>query len=140
MVWVAICRCATVGIDVEKIRPLPDATELTSQLHPLEREALLRVPPIDLETAFYRCWTRKEAVLKAVGMGLNMPLNSFSVHTGSQKRGWITSVPASTDHNTQAKQTTDDHWTSSDIATTVGYQCSVAARAPELEVVIHLAR
>ena len=139
MVWVALCRCASVGIDVEKLRPLPDAAELTSQLHPHEREALLSLPRAELQTAFYRCWTRKEAVLKAVGMGLSMPLQSFSVYTGPQQNGWIASLAAVGPHDAAATLDAIDQWTSSDIHATDGYQCSMAASAPHLEVVVRLA-
>lgn len=140
MVWIALCRCATIGIDVEKVRPLPDAAELTSQLHPLEREALLYLPPEELETAFYRCWTRKEAVLKALGMGLSMPLHSFRVDTGPQEGCWIISAAGHKDHSTDATHSADARWTCRDISTPIGYQCSMAAHAPSLEVVVNLAR
>lgn len=139
MVWVALCRSAKVGIDVEKIRPLPDAADLTSQLHPLERQELLALPPEKLEAAFYRCWTRKEAVLKAVGMGLSMPLHSFCVHTGPQTSGWIPAA-AEEEINQDAPPVVGEQWTSRDIPSSIGYQCSVAAHAPRTDVLIHLAR
>lgn len=140
IVWVALCNCAAVGIDVEKIRPLPDAAELTSQLHPQEREALLCLPPAALETAFYRCWTRKEAVLKAVGMGLSMPLQSFNVRTGPQEHDWILSITENNGCCTDTAPSADAQWTSRDIATIIGYQCSVAAHAPLLDIAVDLAR
>ena len=136
MVWVALCRCASVGIDVEKMRPLPDAADLTSQLHPQEQNDLLSLPPAELQTAFYRCWTRKEAVIKAVGMGLSMPLQSFSVHTGPQESGWIASVTANAVCGMDAVLDAAGQWTCRDIRTTDGYQCSVAARSPRLDVLI----
>ncbi|MBD8894421.1 4'-phosphopantetheinyl transferase superfamily protein [Desulfovibrio desulfuricans] len=139
MVWVALCRCASVGIDVERMRPLPDAAELTSQLHPQEQKDLLSLPPGELQAAFYRCWTRKEAVIKAVGMGLSMPLQSFSVHTGPQESGWIASFTANAVHGMAAMLEGGGQWTSRDIRTTDGYQCSVAAHSPCLDVVVHLA-
>ena len=139
MVWVALCRCASVGIDVERMRPLPDAAELTSQLHPQEQKDLLALPPAELQTAFYRCWTRKEAVIKAAGMGLSMPLQSFSVHTGPQESGWIASFTANAAQGTATMLEDGGQWTSRDIRTTDGYQCSVAARCPSLDVVVCLA-
>ena len=139
MVWVALCRCASVGIDVERIRPLPDAAELTSQLHPQEQKDLLALPPAELQTAFYRCWTRKEAVIKAAGMGLSMPLQSFSVHTGPQESGWIASFTANAAQGTATMLEDGGQWTSRDIRTTDGYQCSVAAHCPSLDVVVCLA-
>jgi 4'-phosphopantetheinyl transferase len=60
-------------------------------IRPIEREVATRffspteiasMAPLDGEAwfdAFYRCWTRKEAILKVEGMGLRIPLNSFDV-------------------------------------------------------------
>ncbi len=135
MVWVALCRCASVGIDVESMRPLPDAAELTSQLHPQEQKDLLSLPQAELQTAFYRCWTRKEAIIKAVGMGLSIPLQSFSVNTGPQDSGWIASFTANAAQGTATMLEDGGQWTSRDIRTTDGYQCSVAAHCPSLDVV-----
>jgi len=67
-----------VGVDVEDVRPIEadvaerhfSATEL-SDLRGLEGDAWL--------TGFYRCWTRKEAILKAEGVGLSHALDSFDV-------------------------------------------------------------
>ena len=140
MVWVALCRCASVGIDVESMRPLPDAAELTSQLHPQEQKDLLSLPQAELQTAFYRCWTRKEAIIKAVGMGLSIPLQSFSVNTGPQDSGWIASFTANVVQGTATMLEDGGQWTSLDIRTTEDYQCSVAAHSPCLDVVVCLAR
>jgi len=45
--------------------------------HPAERAALLELPAADVQSAFLRCWTRKEAVIKALGEGLSRPLGRF---------------------------------------------------------------
>ena len=138
MVWVALCRTAAVGIDVEQFRPLPDAADLTDQLHPQERHALLALPEEYLEKAFFRCWTRKEAVLKACGTGLNTPLHSFCVRTEQQQSNWILSAPVASACAPQCATSTTDQWTSHDIATPAAYQCSVAACAPHLEVLVRI--
>ena len=134
MVWVALCRSAAVGIDVEQIRPLPDAADLTDQLHPQERHALLALPENELEKAFFRCWARKEAVLKACGTGLSTPLNSFCVSTEQQQGNWILAAPAANTCAPPCATATTDQWTSHDITTAAAYQCSVAACAPHLVV------
>ncbi|WP_374289819.1 4'-phosphopantetheinyl transferase superfamily protein [Desulfovibrio desulfuricans] len=127
MVWVALCRSTPVGIDVEKMRPLPDAADLTGQLHPHERQALLALPETELETAFYRCWTRKEALLKAVGTGLSTPLQDCCVRIDQQDDNWVLRAP------TPAA----GQWTSRDLAVADGYQCSVAAQSPRLHLEVH---
>ena len=127
MVWVAVCRSTPVGIDVEKMHPLPDAAELTGQLHPQERQALLALPETELETAFYRCWTRKEALLKAVGTGLSTPLQDFCVRIDQQNDSWVLRAPTSA----------TGQWTCRDLAVADGYQCSVAAQAPRLRIEVH---
>jgi 4'-phosphopantetheinyl transferase len=74
----AVDHAQPVGVDVEDVRPIEaevadghfSATEL-SDLRGLQGDAWL--------TGFYRCWTRKEAILKAEGVGLSRALDSFDV-------------------------------------------------------------
>lgn len=74
----AISRDGALGIDIEKARPIED---MVAQLHfsPTEYAELSRMKPGEWLDGFYRCWTRKEAVIKANGLGLSMPLDSFDV-------------------------------------------------------------
>jgi 4'-phosphopantetheinyl transferase len=66
---VAFARDADVGIDVEKIREDFGGDEIASSQLPQEARA----------RGFFRCWTRKEAYLKARGDGLQIPLRDFHV-------------------------------------------------------------
>jgi len=60
-----------VGIDIEEIRPFPEMESVARQFFsPSEIDDLANAPAIDRLTAFFRCWTRKEAGLKATGEGL----------------------------------------------------------------------
>jgi 4'-phosphopantetheinyl transferase len=72
-----------LGVDVEQIRrPVTDLWNIAKRFFaPAEVEDLRRAgsDPDDLAEAFFRCWTRKEAYIKAVGEGLNIPLDSFRV-------------------------------------------------------------
>lgn len=76
----AVALGREVGIDLEPLRPVPDARSLArSFFSAVEGEALARVPDALLHAAFLNGWTRKEALIKAVGDGLSMPLDAFDV-------------------------------------------------------------
>lgn len=69
-----------LGVDLEHIRPLPDAHELVSRFFaPNEIQAWRQVTPAGQQAAFFAIWTAKEAYLKAVGQGLAIPLDSFEI-------------------------------------------------------------
>lgn len=78
---------AKIGVDVEHVRPLPDMPKLIENFfHAHEAEACYGGRPrtgAPDEAAFYTCWVRKEAVLKAIGMGLHFPLTAFMVNAGT---------------------------------------------------------
>ncbi|HSZ19764.1 MAG TPA: 4'-phosphopantetheinyl transferase superfamily protein [Candidatus Acidoferrum sp.] len=76
----AFARERNLGIDVEHVRA-ESAGEDIAQHYFSAREVndLRTLPPEARAEGFFRCWTRKEAYLKATGMGLQLPLDSFSV-------------------------------------------------------------
>jgi 4'-phosphopantetheinyl transferase len=68
---VAVARDRDVGVDVERVREDADRWALVDHaLTARERRQLQRVPPADRAHAFLSMWTRKEALLKAAGVGL----------------------------------------------------------------------
>lgn len=76
----AFSRSREVGIDVEAIRPLPAADAIAAQFFsPRESAAYRAAAPRDRPLAFFRCWTRKEAFLKALGVGLSVRLDELDV-------------------------------------------------------------
>lgn len=73
---------APVGIDVEEGCP-PDFHVLAPVvMHAAELDPFGRLPDADARVAFRRLWTRKEAVLKAAGMGFSRDPRSFVVGIG----------------------------------------------------------
>ena len=69
-----------VGVDVEAHRPLDDLRRLAATVFsPHELAVLDSLPPAQQPSAFYACWTRKEAFIKAIGEGLYFPLDHFDV-------------------------------------------------------------
>lgn len=79
----ALTRELDVGADLELIRPLDNLDSLAASVFSAgELAALHALPGPERQTAFYRCWTRKEAFIKALGDGLSWPLDSFDVTLG----------------------------------------------------------
>ncbi|WP_445330273.1 4'-phosphopantetheinyl transferase family protein [Tychonema sp. BBK16] len=77
---IAVTKNRNIGIDIESIRAdFPWQQIAESFFSPLEN-AVLRSLPVDIQhQAFFTCWTRKEAYIKAVGKGLSIPLDGFDV-------------------------------------------------------------
>ena len=69
-----------LGVDVEKVRHLESLTQIAQRHFSDSEYRKLDALPVDArELAFYRCWTRKEAYIKALGEGLSLALDSFDV-------------------------------------------------------------
>jgi len=73
-----------VGCDVERIDPALDWPPLAETFFTAtERAALAALPPEAARRAFFACWARKEAFVKALGLGLSWPLDAFDVSVGA---------------------------------------------------------
>src|SRR5262249_7275622 len=69
-----------IGVDVEQIRPLADMQQIANRFFCTEEATeIMSAPQTERERAFFLCWTRKEAYIKATGDGLSAPLGSFRV-------------------------------------------------------------
>ena len=69
-----------IGIDLEYARPMLRVQQIAAGFMSAHEMALLSELPIDQQQeAFYLCWTRKEAYIKAIGVGLEQPLRRFEV-------------------------------------------------------------
>ncbi|MFD9375467.1 4'-phosphopantetheinyl transferase family protein [Streptomyces sp. NPDC059999] len=106
-----------VGIDVERIREL-DVEQLDAPvLTPAERRAVRAMPEgPSRATAFLRCWTRKEAVLKAVGIGITTDL------TALETRSWAPG-PA---HITLSALGSPTTWRVADVLAPAGWTAALA--------------
>lgn len=110
LVMIALAE-APVGIDVEGFPDPGTVADVAGQLHPRERTELAALPAAERPAAFARCWTRKEALLKAIGVGLNEDPSLTHVGTGP-------------------KPVSHDSWLLADVATYPGYAAAVAVRRP----------
>jgi 4'-phosphopantetheinyl transferase len=76
----AVALNLEVGIDVEHMHYMEDAEQIAENFFSLQERKTLRSLPEHLRTeAFFCCWTRKEAYVKALGDGLSLPLDRFDV-------------------------------------------------------------
>ena len=112
---IAVCRGSEVGIDIERERPT-DALSIARRFFaPPEADALALLPLDQQLPSFYRCWVRKESLLKATGDGFACPMDSFDVGLAG---------PAS---RTIALKTGDGsrHWTIADVPVASGYAAAL---------------
>ncbi|MBD2089188.1 4'-phosphopantetheinyl transferase superfamily protein [Microcoleus sp. FACHB-1515] len=72
---IAVAIDQPVGVDVEQIRSIEFRSLLDRYFHPQEVRAIACLPSEEQQLAFFRCWTRKEAYLKAIGCGIANGLN-----------------------------------------------------------------
>jgi 4'-phosphopantetheinyl transferase len=80
LVLYAFGRGVEIGVDLERVRPMPDAAAIAERFFaPSEYDVFRSVPPDQQSQAFFNCWTRKEAFVKAIGDGLTCPLHGFEV-------------------------------------------------------------
>jgi 4'-phosphopantetheinyl transferase len=80
IVLIACALRRALGVDVEHMRPDIEALRIAERFFSeAERRALATLAPDRQRDAFYACWTRKEAYIKATGDGLSLPRDQFDV-------------------------------------------------------------
>lgn len=94
---IATARDAAIGCDIEWRNPELACPKVAERLFaPKEYDALMALPSEQWVAGFFNCWTRKEAYVKALGLGLSYPLDAFTVTVApgeparftSDERGW----------------------------------------------------
>ena len=76
----AVTRDRAIGIDLEYLRADIEWMQIAARFFsPREHAMLSSLPPAARLEAFFTCWTRKEAYIKARGEGLALPLDQFDV-------------------------------------------------------------
>jgi 4'-phosphopantetheinyl transferase len=86
---------------------------------------LQSLPLEQRETAFFTCWTRKEAYIKAQGLGLSMPLDSFDVSLAPHEPALLRA--------TRPDPQEASRWTLLALDIDPSYQAAVAAEGQRLE-------
>ena len=80
MALFSFTQSSSIGVDIEHIHPIKDIHLIAkSFLSSEEMEAFLEIPKEMQQGSFFRVWTRKEALSKAIGTGISMPLEQLEV-------------------------------------------------------------
>jgi 4'-phosphopantetheinyl transferase len=116
-----------IGVDVELVREDVDHLSLAKHAFSEQESAALgALSGRRRSRAFYACWTRKEAYVKALGVGLAMPLSEFSVSVDPDGPAALLAVASSPDEPRA--------WALRAFSAGEGYPCAFAVRAPVADV------
>lgn len=115
----AFTRGREIGIDVEHVRAEFAGMEIAGRFFSRREFAALEALPESLRTtAFFNCWTRKEAYIKARGEGLSFPLDKFDVSLAPGE-------PAALLH-TDGETREAERWSLSELQAGEGYAAALA--------------
>jgi 4'-phosphopantetheinyl transferase len=114
-----------IGVDIEAVRNMPNALGIARRFFTVGEAELLAAAE-NVSDYFFRFWTRKEAVIKAVGTGLATPLSDFDVSSGLQAdEPWRTVRVASLP---------DDVWAVHDLPAADGYRAAICVETSPLAI------
>lgn len=123
----AFTKCHEIGVDIEYMREdLTDEQIAVRFFSTNEVETLLALPKNQQKEAFFTCWTRKEAYIKARGEGLSLPLDQFDVSLIPGEAAALLSTRP--DPGEAAR------WLLHELAPEKGYVAAVAVRAHKLQL------
>lgn len=115
----AFARHAQIGIDLELIRGNIEYEQIAQRFFsPQEQSSLRTLPATEMASGFFRCWTRKEAYIKARGQGLSIPLDQFTVSLGPGEAARLL-------HDQNDPQAAV-HWSLYNLAPGAGYAAALA--------------
>ncbi|MFZ0807231.1 MAG: 4'-phosphopantetheinyl transferase superfamily protein [Candidatus Sulfotelmatobacter sp.] len=127
MLGVAMGR--EIGVDVEAIRPDVETDKLAERFFSQrERESIRALPQPDRVSAFFRCWSCKEAFLKAQGVGLSRGLGSFDVEVNSARPAHLIATRPDAGEATK--------WHLHEVKGAAGYAAAVAVEGSIREIKI----
>jgi 4'-phosphopantetheinyl transferase len=116
----AVTRHHEIGVDIEYLDREVSVSEIAKRFFS-QRESgqLLSLHPTAQRPAFFRCWTRKEAFLKAKGMGITFGLDQFSVSLHPEEKAQLLETPYDPEEAAQ--------WTLVHLEPAPGYVGAIAA-------------
>ena len=128
LIIIAVTNIAEVGVDVEKIRPFSNEMGLADRyFSPRECETLRRLGPEERTTAFFHAWTRKEACLKAMGVGLSYGLDRVEVSLHPEEPTRLLRIDGEENHAYP--------WTLISLSPSPGYVGALAVKSRECRLI-----
>ncbi len=123
-VLIGLSQAIDLGVDIEKIRLDLNLSQLAKRFFSEKEVAFLnQLPKAQKAIGFFNAWTRKEAYIKARGMGLAIPLSGFSV----ELRPGYEAKLIETSHDPGALK----KWSLKDLPAPEGYRAAVVAQATD---------
>src|SRR5262249_13720703 len=117
---VALAPARRVGVDVERVQASRDVDGIAGRFFsPAECAALASLAPGLRHDAFFTCWTRKEAYIKATGRGLSLGLASFDVALAPGEAARLLA--------TRPEASERERWSLRDLDVGDGYKAAVVA-------------
>jgi 4'-phosphopantetheinyl transferase len=121
----AVTEGRELGVDVEHVRADFASDDIARRFFSSHEVGVLcELPENDRVAAFFRCWTRKEAYIKATGRGMSQPLDCFDVTLGS---GDDVALLRNEDGS-------HERWRLVDIAVGAGYAGALAVEKPVSDI------
>ncbi|MFZ0318420.1 MAG: 4'-phosphopantetheinyl transferase superfamily protein [Candidatus Sulfotelmatobacter sp.] len=120
----AFTRRREIGVDIEQVRRDFEVEGIANRFFSENEQAqLANLPGIDRFEGFFRCWTRKEAYVKATGDGLSLPLHQFDVSIASSETNALLA--------TRPDNAESALWSLRDVTAPAGYVAAICVHGHE---------
>jgi 4'-phosphopantetheinyl transferase len=119
LILVALAAGRQIGVDVERVRDDMEPEAMARRFFSSREKAdIAALPARQRRDAFFRCWTRKEAFIKAKGEGLSLPLDQFDVSVNPAQPAILLA--------TRPDPVEASRWVIQDLKVAAGHTASVA--------------
>jgi len=124
---IALTKNNIIGIDVEVINRKIEVEQVAQHFFAKgEFDRLMSLPKTQIYEAFFNCWTRKEAFIKATGDGLSFPLDQFEVSVKPNEKAELLA--------TYFNEKEREKWSLFDLKMKEGYKAALAVRGKVEEI------